>query len=93
MRLTVAAAGVGKVYDGTTAGTVNLTTTDRLGSDLVTISSATPTFDTKNAGPGKALCIMCDLRRRCQARVRGNPVARRARGDAKACGSLGRLAS
>ena len=54
--LTVGAAGVNKVYDGTTAATVTLSD-NRLGGDLVTLSYATATFADKNVGSGKAVSV------------------------------------
>ncbi len=55
--LTVNAAGVTKEYDGSTAARADLTTTDVVGADVATISSAASTFDTKNVGTGKLVSI------------------------------------
>ena len=54
--LIVSAAGVDRVYDGTTMAVVTLAT-DALGSDTVTASYAAATFADKNAGTGKAASV------------------------------------
>lgn len=54
--LTVSAAGIDKIYDGNTTAQVNLTS-DRLGDDAVTLTSATPTFNSKTAATGKAVAV------------------------------------
>ena len=54
--LAVAAAGVNKVYDGTTAATVTLSD-DRLSGDVLNDSYAGATFDTKNVGSGKTVSV------------------------------------
>src|SRR5204862_702560 len=54
--LTVSAAGVNKVYDGTTGATVTLST-DKVSGDYVTAAYTTATFDTKNVGTAKAVSV------------------------------------
>jgi len=52
----VTATGIDKVYDGTTAATVNLTT-DALGGDVVTASYTSASFADANAGTGKTVSV------------------------------------
>jgi len=52
----VTAAGVDKVYDGTTAATVTLTD-NRVSGDVFTASYATATFGTKNVGTAKTVNV------------------------------------
>jgi hypothetical protein len=54
--LSVAAHGVNKVYDGTTAATVTLSD-DRVSGDVFTASYASATFADKNVGAGKAVTV------------------------------------
>ncbi len=54
--LTVSATGQNKIYDGTTAATVTLTT-DALGGDTVTATSTSGTFADKNVGTGKTVSV------------------------------------
>jgi hypothetical protein len=54
--LVVTATGNNKVYDATTAATVNLTG-NSIGSDLVTINRAGATFADKNVGSAKTIAI------------------------------------
>jgi hypothetical protein len=54
--LTVSASGVNKVYDGTNAATVNLST-DKLNGDDVTAAYASASFADKNVGNGKAVSV------------------------------------
>jgi hypothetical protein len=53
--LTVAAAGVNKVYDGTTAATVNYSDNRLVGDSIVISGNAT--FSDKNAGTGKTITV------------------------------------
>ncbi len=55
--VTVTATGNNKVYDSTTATTVNLTLNGVLGSDNVTASDSGDSFVTKDAGTGKTVTI------------------------------------
>ena len=55
--LTVAAIGVNKIYDGTTAATVTLTD-NRISGDMFTDSYLTATFADANAGNGKPVTVM-----------------------------------
>jgi filamentous hemagglutinin family protein len=54
--LSVTASGINKTYDGTTTAGVNLTD-NRIGSDVLVLSSASRTFVDKNAGVGKAITV------------------------------------
>ena len=54
--LTVSATGVNKVYDGTTAATVNLTD-DRVAGDVFTDAYASANFTDKNVGTGKTVTV------------------------------------
>jgi hypothetical protein len=54
--LTVSATGVSRVYDGTTAATVTLSD-NHLGSDTVTDSYTSASFDTKDVGIAKAVSV------------------------------------
>jgi hypothetical protein len=54
--LTVTAAAVNKVYDGTTVANVNFTT-DALAGDTVTVAYTSATFADKNVGNGKAVSV------------------------------------
>ncbi len=54
--LTVAAHGVNKVYDGTTAATVTLTT-NAVSGDAVTAAYTTAVFDNKNVGTAKIVNV------------------------------------
>jgi hypothetical protein len=54
--LTVTAAGVGKVYDGTTTAAVTLTD-DRIAGDHLTASYTSATFDTKDVGTNKVVTV------------------------------------
>jgi hypothetical protein len=55
-KLTVTAAGVAKVYDGTTLASVTLSD-DRVGGDLFTDADASATFSDKNVGAAKTVSI------------------------------------
>src|SRR5205823_7069718 len=52
--LTVSATGISKVYDGTTAATVNLFD-NRVSGDVFTDSYTSATFADKNVGTGKSV--------------------------------------
>src|SRR5207245_80739 len=54
--LTVSATGVNKVYDGTTAATVNLAD-DRVVGDLLTDASSAASFADKNVGTAKTVSV------------------------------------
>jgi hypothetical protein len=54
--LTITANGVNKVYDGTTAGTVNLSD-DRVSGDVFADSYASATFADKNVGTAKPVTV------------------------------------
>ena len=54
--LTVIAAGVNRVYDGTTAATVTLAD-NRLSGDSLTTSYSSASFTNKNVGMGKAVSV------------------------------------
>jgi peptidoglycan/xylan/chitin deacetylase (PgdA/CDA1 family) len=54
--LTVTAAGIDKVYDGTADASVTLAT-DKLAADTVTASHTSATFADKNVGPDKAVSV------------------------------------
>jgi|GEM_PF-2642127 len=54
--LVVTAAGVNKVYDGTTTATVNLSD-NRLAGDQFTLAYAAASFDNRNAGTNKAVTV------------------------------------
>ena len=54
--LTVSAAGVNKVYDGTTAATVTLSD-NRVAGDVLTRAYTSAAFADKNAGPGKTVTV------------------------------------
>src|SRR5439155_7842614 len=54
--LTVSAAGVNKVYDGTTDATVTLSD-DRVAGDLVTDAYAAASFADKNVGTAKTVTV------------------------------------
>jgi filamentous hemagglutinin family protein len=54
--LTVTAAGVNKTYDGTTDASANLSD-NRIGSDVLVLSSAGNAFEDKNAGTAKAITV------------------------------------
>jgi hypothetical protein len=54
--LTVTAASINKPYDGTDTATVNLST-DALGSDNVTVSYSSASFDDNTVGTGKAVSV------------------------------------
>jgi len=54
--LTIAASGVNKVYDGTTAATVTLTD-DRFAGDTLTAAYTSAAFADKNAGTGKTVSV------------------------------------
>src|SRR5882724_4297209 len=54
--LTVSAAGVNKVYDGTTGASVTLSD-DRIAGDLLTDSYTSASFTDKNVGNGKAVIV------------------------------------
>jgi hypothetical protein len=54
--LTVTAATADKIYDGTAAASVSLAD-NHLGTDVVTLSYASATFDTKNVGTGKTVTV------------------------------------
>ena len=62
--LTVTAAGVNKVYDGTTAATVTLGD-DRVSGDLLTMNYASASFADKHVGSGKTV-------KRCRHRPGGD---------------------
>src|SRR5205085_1802282 len=53
--LAVTAAGVNKVYDGTTSASVNYAS-DKVAGDALTFSGAAA-FDTKNVGTGKSVAV------------------------------------
>ncbi|WP_420225833.1 YDG domain-containing protein [Pigmentiphaga litoralis] len=55
-QLTVSATGIDKVYDATTAATVNLTD-NRLANDALTVSYGGAAFADKNAGNGKTVTV------------------------------------
>ena len=55
--LTVSATGIDKVYDGTTAATVNLTTNDKINGDDVTLSYTGAAFADKSVGNGKSVSV------------------------------------
>ncbi len=55
-KLTVTAAGVAKVYDGTTLAAVTLSD-DRLSGDLFTDTDASATFSDKNVGTAKTVSV------------------------------------
>ena len=54
--LIVAATGVNKVYDGTTAATVTLTD-NRVAGDVLTDADTSASFTDKNVGTGKAMSV------------------------------------
>ena len=54
--LTVAAVATNKTYDGTTTASVTLSS-DRVGSDAITITNTNANFDTKNVGTGKTVTV------------------------------------
>jgi hypothetical protein len=54
--LVVTAAGVNKVYDGTTTATVNLSD-NRLAGDQLTLAYGAASFDNRNAGTGKTVTV------------------------------------
>ena len=54
--LTVSATGVNKIYDGTTAATVNLAD-NRVSGDVFTDSYTSATFSDKNVGTGKTVSV------------------------------------
>jgi hypothetical protein len=54
--LTVSAHGANKIYDGTTAATVTLSS-DQLGGDLLTLSYSSASFADKNVGTGKTVNV------------------------------------
>ena len=54
--LTVSAAGIGKIYDGTTAGSVTLSD-NRVAGDTFTDSYITASFNDRNAGTSKAIGV------------------------------------
>jgi len=54
--LTVSAAGIDKVYDGTTTATVNLSD-NHLGSDVVSDSKTSATYPDKNVGSGRVISV------------------------------------
>src|SRR5207253_205364 len=54
--LTITAAGVNKVYDGTTAATVTLSD-NRVAGDVFTDSSTSATFANKNVGLAKTVSV------------------------------------
>jgi hypothetical protein len=55
-KLTVTAAGVAKVYDGTTLASVTLSD-DRVSGDLFTDADASATFSDKNVGAAKTVSV------------------------------------
>jgi hypothetical protein len=55
--LTVSATGHNKVYNGTTAASVTLHSSDILGSDVVTMHHTGAAFAGKNVGPGIAIAV------------------------------------
>jgi len=55
--IAVAATGVNKVYDGTTASGATLGSTGLASGDKVTFSASTNTFDTKDVGDGKLVSL------------------------------------
>ena len=54
--LVVSATGVNKIYDGTLAATVNLST-DKLSGDSVTATYTTATFGDKNVGTATPILV------------------------------------
>jgi hypothetical protein len=54
--LTVTAAGINKVYDGTTTATVTLSD-NRLAGDQLTLAYGAAHFDNRNAGTGKTVTV------------------------------------
>ncbi|MFZ4388202.1 MAG: beta strand repeat-containing protein, partial [Chthoniobacterales bacterium] len=54
--LTITAAGVNKVYDGTASTTATLSN-NKVSGDIVTASYTTAVFDTANAGTGKTVSV------------------------------------
>src|SRR5207244_8756081 len=54
--LHVSATGVSRVYDGTAAATVTLTS-DKLGADDVSAAYTSASFASKNVGTGKAVSV------------------------------------
>jgi len=54
--LNVAAVGVNKVYDATTAATVSLTG-QVIGTDVVSVNYSTAAFSNKNVGQGKQVSV------------------------------------
>lgn len=54
--LTISAAGVNKTYDGTTGASVGLSD-NRIGSDLLLVSSTSAAFADKNAGTNKLIGV------------------------------------
>ncbi|HEY1526434.1 MAG TPA: YDG domain-containing protein [Candidatus Angelobacter sp.] len=54
--LTVSAAGIGKIYDGTTTGSVTLSD-NRIAGDTFTDSYATALFSDRNAGTSKPIAV------------------------------------
>jgi uncharacterized C2H2 Zn-finger protein len=54
--LTVAATAADKVYDGNTIASINLSS-DKIASDVLTITNATANFNNKNAGTGKPVIV------------------------------------
>jgi hypothetical protein len=54
--LHVTATATDKQYDGNTTASVTLSD-DRVSGDLLTVSDATASFDTKNVGPGKTVTV------------------------------------
>lgn len=55
--IAVAATGVNKVYDGTTASGATLYSNDLAAGDQVSFSALTNTFDNKNVGDGKTVSL------------------------------------
>lgn len=55
--ITVAATGVDKVYDGTTASAATLSSAGVATGDAVTFTAGTNTFDTKDVGTGKTVSL------------------------------------
>ncbi|HEY0897470.1 MAG TPA: MBG domain-containing protein, partial [Sphingobacteriaceae bacterium] len=54
--LTITASGINKVYDGNSAATVTLND-DRISGDILAAAYAGASFDSKNAGIGKAISV------------------------------------
>jgi len=57
LTLSVAASGVNKVYDGTTADAATLSSSGVLPGDQVSLTAGTANFASKNVGSGQALAV------------------------------------